>query len=339
VEAAAPEETSPTPTADTVLGQAYDRTYVRSYGETRPTVAPTVWPMNLEETLAGWREPSSDTEHEQQERTERMVREAVEDHAAFKGVSLSVYAKGSYANNTNVRADSDVDIAVQCHEVEYWEKEEPGGDPPVPPYEGIWTPTKLRSELGAALRAKFPSQVDDSGSTALTVHSSTARVDADVVPCFDYRYHFASGGSREGTRGFKKSGASFENYPAQQLANGNAKNKRTDGFYKQAVRIMKRTENAMVDGGHHREVPSYFIECLLYNCPDNIFLRTTWTQTIEGILVNIWDGLQGDEPTEDSERWVEVNNCKYLFYSEQKWSRADGRDFAKAAWSYLGYAS
>jgi hypothetical protein len=55
--------------------------------------------VSLEDTLKGWTGPSSDSEQDKQERTERMVREAIAAHAAFKGCSLSVYAKGSYANN------------------------------------------------------------------------------------------------------------------------------------------------------------------------------------------------------------------------------------------------
>jgi len=70
--------------------------------------------MSLEEKLASWTGPSSNGEQENQERTERMIREAVNSHDPFAGCSLKVYAKGSYANNTNVRADSDVDIAVNA---------------------------------------------------------------------------------------------------------------------------------------------------------------------------------------------------------------------------------
>ena len=295
--------------------------------------------MSLEDRLSGWTGPSSDTEQEKQERTERMIREAVKEHPAFDGVDLDVYAKGSYANNTNVKADSDVDIAVQCGDVMYWEEASTGTHTPGTPYKGIWTPAKLRSELEAALRAKFPGQVDASGSTAFRIHSGTARVDADVVPCFDYRYYFSSGNYREGSKVFKKDGSSLINYPAQQLANGRAKNNRTNQFYKKAVRIMKRAENAMVVGGVHREVPSFFVECLVYNCPDSIFLEPTWTKTIRGIIVHVWDGLEGSEPTVESERWLEVNECKYLFHSAQAWTRADGRDFMKAAWNYLGFES
>ena len=44
------------------------------------------------------------------ERAERMVIAAIDAHPAFDGYrsSIKVYAKGSYANKTNVRADSDV---------------------------------------------------------------------------------------------------------------------------------------------------------------------------------------------------------------------------------------
>ena len=291
--------------------------------------------MTLETTLSGWTGPSSATEQDKQARTERMIREAVAEHSAFDDCVISVYAKGSYANNTNVKADSDVDITVQCHEVFYYECAEPSAGGTITPYSGAWTPKKLRFDLVSALRAKFPSQVDASGSTAIGVNSSTARVDADVVPCFDYRYYFASGGYREGTRIYKSSGGYFENFPVQHLANGRAKNNRTNTRFKKAVRIMKRLENSMHDNGAHREVPSFFIECLVYNCPDQIINRSTWTDTVIGIIVHTWEGLEGTEPSAEGDRWLEVNDCKFLFTQVQKWTRQDGRDFAHAAWNYL----
>ena len=293
--------------------------------------------MNLEDTLKGWTGPSSDTEQEKQERTERMIREAIANHAAFDGFRFSVYTKGSYANSTNVRADSDVDVAVQCHEAEYWTEDQPGSHVSKGTYRGPWTPAKLRREVGAALRAKFPSQVDDSGSTAFTVKSGTARVDADVVPCFDFCRYFASGTTHVGTRIVTKDGHHFENYPAQQLKKGKEKNKRTKMFYKPGVRVLKRIENDMVNAKVHREAPSFFMECLGYNCPDSIFMLPSWTGTVRAALAHIWTELQGAEPKLESKRWREANDCKYLFSGSQDWNRSDGRDFAKAAWNYLGY--
>ena len=292
--------------------------------------------MTLEEKLAGWTGPSSSTEQDKQERTERMIREAVAAHRAFDGVSLSVYAKGSYANNTNVKSDSDVDVAVECGDVVYWGEHASGAHPASTPYAGVWTPTKLRAELVAAMQAKFSDSVDTSGSTAIRVDSSSARVEADVVPCFEYHYYFEDGTYREGARVFKKDGSSTENYSKLQLQHGTAKNNRTNTYYKKTVRILKRAENVMVETGVHREVPSFFIECLVFNCPDAVFAESTWTETVKEALRHIWNGLQGDvEPATQSERWLEVNEAKYLFSHKQKWTRADGRDFANAAWNYL----
>ena len=290
--------------------------------------------MSLENKLAGWTGPSSNTEQDKQDRTERMIRQAIDSHAAFNNCSLKVYAKGSYANNTNVRSDSDVDIAVECTDVQYWEESEKGNHTSGKPYEGIWTPAKLRAELLSAMNAKFPGQVDASGSTAIQINSNSARVDADVVPCFSYRYYMKDG-TRDGTKIFKTDGSSIVNYPVQQLENGIAKNKRTGYAYKKGARLLKRIENVMVEDGAFRELPSFFMECLAYNCPDSAFAHPTWTECLRAMLFYIRDNLQGDEPT--SGRWLEVNECFFLFHSGQKWTRDDGREFAKTAWNYFGF--
>ncbi len=293
--------------------------------------------MSLEDKLAGWTKRSSDTEQEKQERAERMVREAVRDHKPFNGFGLKIFAKGSYANNTNVKSDSDVDIAVKCTDVQYWGEHTAGAHPSGSgSYEGIWTPSKLRSELVAAMESKFPGEVDTSGSTAIHVDATSSRVDIDVVPCFDYRYYFTSTSWRDGSKVFKKDGTSLENYSDQQLTNGRAKNTATNRSFKRAVRILKRLENAMVDDKYHDALPSYFMECLVYNVPNSILNRSTWTETIKGVLGHIYNELDGPEPSDNDDRWLEVNECKYLFFGGQPWSRKDGRDFAQAGWSYLG---
>lgn len=290
--------------------------------------------MSLEDKLSGWTGPSSSTEQDKQDRTERMIRQAIDAHEPFNNCSLRIFAKGSYANNTNVRADSDVDIAVECTECVYWGESEKGTHPPGGSYEGVWTPEKLRVELLSAMNAKFPGQVDSSGSTAIQINSNSARVDADVVPCFSYRYYM-NHGSRDGTKIFKTDGSSIVNYPVQQKENGTVKNNRTGYAYKKGARLLKRVENAMAQDSTFRELPSFFMECLAYNCPDNTFSHPTWTECLRAMLLHIWNNLQGDEPT--SGRWLEVSECVFLFHSNQKWTREDGREFAKAAWNFFGF--
>ena len=291
--------------------------------------------MITEATLSTWTAPSSDTEKDKQDRAERMIRQAIDEHIPFKACSLKVYAKGSYANNTNVRSDSDVDIAVECTDALYWEEEEKGNRRQVSagPYKGIWTPAKLRAELVLAMQKKFPNQVDTSGVTAIQINANTARVNADVVPCFSYRYYMENY-HRDGTKIFKTNGISIANYPLQQIRNGRDKNNRTNYNYKKCVRILKRIENAMAQESKFKELPSYFIECLAYNCPDYIFKRSTWTLMLREILSYIYHSLE-DEPNID--RWLEVNECFYLFHTQQKWTRQDGRAFAHAAWNYCGF--
>src|SRR5690606_37074703 len=188
--------------------------------------------MITEAVLSTWTAPSSDTEKDKQDRAERMIRQAIDEHDPFKSCSLKVYAKGSYANNTNVRSDSDVDIAVECTDALYWEEEEKGNrQVSTEPYKGIWTPTKLRAELVLAMQKKFPNQVDTSGVTAIQINANSARVNADVVPCFSYRYYMRHG-NRDGTKIFKTDGKSIVNYPLKQIKHGRDKNNRTNYNYK-----------------------------------------------------------------------------------------------------------
>ena len=290
--------------------------------------------MVTEDQLISWTKPSSDTEQDKQDRTERMIREAISDHPEFHDCTLSVYAKGSYPNKTNVRTESDVDIAVQCSNVFYHNT---AIDVPGDSYSGRWTPSKLRTEVGHALRAKFGSQVDTSGKVAINVSSGSARVDADVIPCFNYRRYFTSGSYKKGAKVFRKDGSSTENYPQDHLEKGRTKNNDTNQFYKKTVRILKRTANAMESDGYHRAVPSYLVESLVYNCPNDLFSPPPWIATVKAIIVHIWQNTQGDnEPSEGP--WKEADDFKYLFHKDQSWNRKDAREFAKAAWNYLELA-
>ena len=284
--------------------------------------------------LMSWTKPSSDSERDKQERAERMVKQAVHAHAPLADAGIVVFTKGSYANETNVKSDSDVDIAVKCTKLFYWEDHTPDAHTPVSRYSGEWTPARLRTELIAALREKFRDEVDASGSTAIHIAATSSRVNIDVVPCFNFRHYFSDTSWHEGTKVFKRDNtSSLVNYPDQQLANGRTKNNLTNYNYKKLVRILKRVENALAQNELHDELPSYFMECLGYNVPNDVLERVTWTDRVRGSLAHIYTALEGDEPSGD--RWLEVNECKYLFHSGQKWRRSDGRSFALAAWRYL----
>src|SRR5947209_4189158 len=69
-------------------------------------------PRDWETWLATASGPASATEEQDRDRTEARIRRAIEAASDLPS-SVRVYAKGSYANGTNVRRDSDVDVAVE----------------------------------------------------------------------------------------------------------------------------------------------------------------------------------------------------------------------------------
>jgi predicted nucleotidyltransferase len=281
--------------------------------------------------------PASATEEADRDRTERRIREAI---AADRRLASNtrVFVKGSYANGTNVRSDSDVDIAVEWESWCYitkvnqaaplsWEQlgVSVGSDGP--------TPAEYRHWVEEALIQAFGSQCVDPGNHAVTVTKSSTTLDADVVPCFCLRRYMRPGQpSKPGNRLYPRSGAPLENWPAQHKENGITKNTNTRKRYKQLVRALKRLENDMlVTGRLGKAVQGYFIESLLYNLPNLTFGYLTYKQTALAILAKLWNEIH--EGRHDD--WVEVNGMKWLWRDGQTWTPQEASDFAYIGWNYI----
>lgn len=282
--------------------------------------------------------PASATEQEDRDRTEKRIADAIA-HDSFLAGNVRVFVKGSYANNTNVRRDSDVDIAVEWKAWAFISRTNQASD-----YSwaqlGVATashdmgPAEYRQRVEAALVNAFGSAAGDlSGNKAVTVAASSTTLDADVVPCFRHRRW--SRPNREpaiGIRLYPKNGGQIHNWPEQNHINGNAKNANTGRRYKQIVRALKRLENDMVATGRlQAEVHGYFIECLLYNLPDELFQRSTYKATVLAVLTNLWHAIQDGNHHD----WVEVNGQKWLWRGGQTWTTGEASDFAHAAWNYV----
>lgn len=127
-------------------------------------------PSERNTLLAQWMRRSSDDEANQQARAERMVCQAIQRWDAFAATPPSVYAKGSYPNNTNVRRDSDVDIVVEATDCHYFEYA-PGvtAKYATTPYTGPWSFPVWRREVAAALQDAFGTSVDTTGSVAIHI--------------------------------------------------------------------------------------------------------------------------------------------------------------------------
>lgn len=299
-----------------------------------------------EDTLKAWMRPASATEDAKRDRTEKAIRECLRG-AGFSASTLRVFAKGSYANSTNVRLDSDVDVAAeytdmlfneQMHDLEGVSDAEVGLSPSNDEYSG--NTKKFKDDIEAALRKEFGSSSVTRSDKAITVHAKSSSIDADVVPCFEYRRYYGRGaGGRflyhQGTVLFPDSGGGkLINWPQQQYENGVAKNKATGGRYKDMVRVLKRMENKLVEEGLVGELASYFLECLAYNVTNDAFGHSTLVADLQAVLAQIYNATLKDG---NADEFVQVNELMWLFRGKRTWSIADAQKFADAAWDYVGF--
>lgn len=292
--------------------------------------------------LSEWVKPSSDNEKSQQERAERMVRNAIKSSDAFNSSNVKIYTKGSYPNNTNVRQDSDVDVVVElqdCVYYDYLSGQEPATETSKS-YSGTWTPATWRSAVRTALIAHFGTSSVTPGRIAINISAvSGSRPSADVVPSFDY-FRYDDPFRRTAHNGScvfpSDGGEKIVNWPDQQLDNGQALNKQTGSRYKCYVRALKNAENTLVDIGTINDLASYFMECLVYNVPVATLRSGDLDTGFRATLYHLWAGLK-DGSAQD--KWIEPNELKWLFEGHQKWTVDDAKGLVRATWNYLGYGS
>jgi hypothetical protein len=231
-------------------------------------------PRNWDQWLQTASGPASPTEEADRDRTLERIRRAIRA-AADIPASVDVYVKGSYANNTNIRRDSDVDVAVEWTDTVKIERNAGArgmtaaqlGYTPVEPRA---YPQEFRERVERAVIGSFGgSAVDTSGDKAIHVVRGGDSLDADVVPCFAMDRYDSQTNIHRGHRIYSKDSGYrnyVDNFPAQSKANGIAKNNATGRRYKEIVRCLKRLEGELADERLiPREYPGYLIECLLYN--------------------------------------------------------------------------
>lgn len=296
-----------------------------------------------EDLISKWIKPSSESEKLQQDRAERMVNDAIAKWAAFDGCrgSIRVYTKGSYPNETNVRRDSDVDVVVELTECFYYDYF-PSSIAPEPrtiaPYNGTWTPRSWRSEVTKALYSHFGlADVDATGKIAIQVAAVPgSRPSIDVVPSFEYhRYEDAAGRiDQQGSCVFDTNLTKIVNWPEQQLQNGRRKNVRTGYRYKNYVRALKNAENVLAANGAIKDLPSYFMECLVFNVADSTLKSGDLTAGFSATLYELWTGLNDESIYRE---WAEPNYLKYLLRGGAKWTVDDGKALVLGTWDYLGF--
>jgi len=176
----------------------------------------------------------------------------------FKNFDVEeIFLQGSYANSTGVFTSSDVDIVVVCNG--YY----------LDSYYRSTDLRRLKYDLYDAIEGSFNFHFELGGKT-IKYQGSQKYSPVDILPCIRYT-------NRNGDAGIAFYDHSRKtviiNYPKQHRDNGTEKNKRTDGMYKKTVRVFKNLRDCLIDEGEieRKTAPSYFLECLLYNVPDEYY--------------------------------------------------------------------
>lgn len=292
---------------------------------------------SLESTFQSWGSPPSASEQEKCDNAVRAVRKAIESSTRLEGRNISVFAQGSYRNRTNVREDSDVDVCVLCTDTIFYDL--PEGRTPVE--FGISTPAaypyyQFKNEAGAALASYFGQHAVARGNKAFHLRANTYRLYADVVPCFQRDWHHISGKCWVGTAFLPDRGTRINNWPQQSYDNGVLKNDKTARRFKAIVRILKRLRNTMDEAGvaAAKPIPSFLIESLTWNVPDDHFGYNLYTQDVRAVLAYLFNNTVNKEQCEN---WGEINDLKYLFWGGQPWTWGQAHAFISAAWDYIGF--
>jgi len=210
----------------------------------------------------------------------KLVKDALQ-HESLRGLQCDIYAQGSYANETNIADDSDVDIVLALQSAFYADT----NDLPPPEttaYRQAHQPSDITWEAFRELAVPILKHnfVATAHSKCVRVSSGLIRLPADVLICVDFRHYreFEDLGHQQYDEGvlFYVNDRAVINHPKQHIAICGAKDSGTSGMFKKIVRITKNARNRVLDDWpvamNRKTAPSYFIECLLWNVPDTCYL-------------------------------------------------------------------
>lgn len=299
--------------------------------------------MNIsEDTFIFWSKGPPETEKAKCENAESVVRKALAANSDLQGLNITVFAQGSYRARTNVRRNSDVDICIRYNDSFFPDYPDGTTHETFGNIEGKMPFATFKNMVERALVERFGRAGVTRGNKAFDVHANSYRIDADVVPTFEHRRYTGrknSDGSAHYYTGvaFKPdSGSLVKNWPQQVYDNGVARNTETGRTYKRVVRIMKCLRDKM-QAEQIREaaaIPSFLIECLVYNAPLDVFSKADYTATIREFILQAWRATKEPDTCAD---WTEVSRLKGLFRNTQPWTSPQINAFLARAWNHIGY--
>ena len=211
------------------------------------------------------------------------VKRILEDKAApYAGKDADIFLQGSYGNDTNVSRDSDVDVVafiattfahdaptLAADQYQAFEKTYVGT--------ASYSYQQYKKDVLTWLTSKYGNGVR-AGKKAIYIPAGQTRRECDVLPAIQYRYYYRFNNALDqsyapGICFYLQDGTQIVHFPKQHSANCTTKHQDTKSWFKPTVRIYKNMRNYMIERKQLTDgvAPSYFIEGMLYNVPNEKF--------------------------------------------------------------------
>lgn len=255
--------------------------------------------------------------------------------AAYHGKNYKVFLQGSYGNDTNIYAESDVDVVILLEDVYYSDVAQLSPEDKEA-YDEAFIPAsysydEYKKGVLKALADRFGSDVK-AGDKAIAVAANGSRRKADVIAAMQFRryWKFKSTSDTsydEGICFFNGAGERIANYPKQHSENLTTKHQDSKTWLKPMVRVLKNLRSKLVaDGALKADIaPSYYLEGLLYNVPSEKF-----GSSHTDCFVDAMNWIQTEA---DKSKLVCANEQYYLLWngSQTSWERDNAEAFMSAA--------
>lgn len=264
------------------------------------------------------------------------IKRALESSKArYANRNFEIFLQGSYGNDTNIYAESDVDIVICCSDAFYHNLEKLAPEQVTAFHShfnnGSYDYTEFKSAVRDALVEAFGTSVTV-GKKAVNIGASGARRSADVVPVFEHRRYYSFGlndqqNFHKGISFFTSDSQRIDNFPKHHSENLTRKHQATSGRFKPTIRIFKNIRSKLVDLNMLKsgDAPSYFIEGLLFNAPNDLFENSK-----SGTVFNILKWLHD---TTDRTEFACANDLYYLVRDNSHvcWPKANSDKFIREA--------
>lgn len=268
--------------------------------------------------------------------TYNTIKNVLEDSTApYAGKSYSVFLQGSYGNDTNIHAESDVDIVIKLDDC--WQSDLSAlAQEQKDKYDkafvsATYTHVDFKRDVLKVLADQYGSDVK-AGDKAIAIAARGNRRKADVIAAIQFRRYYKFNGIydqsyEEGICFFNSAGERIANYPKQHSANLTRKHQDSCKWPKPMVRVLKNLRGKLVDDATLKSgiAPSYYLEGLLYNVPNDKF-----TTSYQNCFVKAMNWIQKEA---DKSKLICANEQYYLLWdnSHTSWPKANCETFLTAA--------